>query len=455
MFQEDEVREYISSPSLLANEVLRRTFNGRVPSFPIDPFMILDKLNVVYQFRDFKELEGIYIVPDDEDDIPIIGINNNRPITRQRFTAAHELCHYLKDSNESNICPIDGRKKNPTERFADEFASELLMPRVYLEEQVSKYEIDGYIAFDDVLRVAEYFGVSFESCVLNIAYKLKKISGDIEYIKLKKRINKYKPNIRKAEMGLITSDKSLMVNIINSYKLFFENESNTVWYKFKNDFIYNENKMEGVKIEAEDVAELITDLRMKKQESEYCDSEYKDIIEVLGHASVYDYITTTSDKISAFSLLSLHRMLYQYAPYPDEGGKIRNSNNYVTEAKFETVEYSKITEEILKLNKMVEELIIEKDEITVSRYIDRVVEIHHRITVIHAFHDGNGRISRAFLNWLFRLKNIPPVYIKHEKKRDYYEALKIADTQKNYEYLSVIFYKQILISMIQLNSSVL
>ena len=67
MFQEDEVREYISSPSLLANEVLRRTFNGRVPSFPIDPFMILDKLNVVYQFRDFKELEGIYIVPDDED----------------------------------------------------------------------------------------------------------------------------------------------------------------------------------------------------------------------------------------------------------------------------------------------------------------------------------------------------------------------------------------------------
>ena len=246
-----------------------------------------------------------------------------------------------------------------------------------------------------------------------------------------------------------------MVNIINSYKLFFENESNTVWYKFKNDFIYNENKMEGVKIEAEDVAELITDLRMKKQESEYCDSEYKDIIEVLGHASVYDYITTTSDKISAFSLLSLHRMLYQYAPYPDEGGKIRNSNNYVTEAKFETVEYSKITEEILKLNNMVEELIIEKDEITVSRYIDRVVEIHHRITVIHAFHDGNGRISRAFLNWLFRLKNIPPVYIKHEKKRDYYEALKIADTQKNYEYLSVIFYKQILISMIQLNSSVL
>ena len=455
MFQKDEISKFTKSPVILANEVLRRAFDGEIPSFPIDPFMILDKLDVVYQFRDFKDLEGIYIVPDDENDIPIIGINNNRPITRQRFTAAHELCHYLKDSNEMNICPIDGRKKSPTEKFADEFASALLMPKAYLSEQVNKYEVNGYISFDNALIVAEYFGVSFESCVLNIAYNLRKISGDIEYTKLKKRINKYKPNAKKAELGLVTSDKGLMVNIINSYKLFFENESNAVWYKFKNDFVYNENKMEGVKIEAEDVAELITDLRMKKQDSEYCGSEYKDIIEVLGHASVYDYITTTTDKLTAFHLTSLHRMLYQYAPYPDEGGKFRNSNNYVSQAKFETVEYGKIIEEILKLNTMVESLLKEKDSLTVSEYIDNVVEIHHKITVIHPFHDGNGRISRAFLNWLFRLKNIPPVYLKHEKKSDYYEALKHADLEGNFEYLSVIFYKQIILSMIQLNSSIL
>ncbi|MDK0631119.1 Fic family protein [Clostridium perfringens] len=455
MFKGDEISKFIESPEKLATEVLKRIFKDKEPSFPIDPFKILDELNVVYQFRGFKDLEGIYIVPEDEDDIHIIGINNERPITRQRFTAAHELCHYLKDSKESNICPIDGRKKSPIEKFADNFASALLMPTKYLDNEVKKYEVDGYISFDDVLLVSEYFGVSFESCVFNIAYKLKKISGNTDYKILKKRISRYKPNNKKIELGIISSEKPLLINIINSYKLFFENESNFIWYKFKNDFIYNENKMEGVNIESEDVAELITDLRIKSQKSEYCNSQYKDIIEVLGHSSVYDYILSTDTKISAFSILSLHNKLYQYAPYPEEGGKFRNSNNYVTQSKFETADYKEIMSLILELDEMVKNLLEEKDNLSISEYIDKVVEIHHKITVIHPFNDGNGRVSRAFLNWLFRLKNIPPVYLKYDKKAEYYDALKSADIEKDYDKLSVIFYKQIIYSMIQLNRKVI
>ncbi|BDU90518.1 ImmA/IrrE family metallo-endopeptidase [Clostridium perfringens] len=455
MFQGDEISKFIESPEKLATEVLKRIFKDKEPSFPIDPFKILDELNVVYQFRGFKDLEGIYIVPEDEDDIHIIGINNERPITRQRFTAAHELCHYLKDSKESNICPIDGRKKSPIEKFADKFASALLMPTKYLDNEVKKYEVDGYISFDDVLLVSEYFGVSFESCVFNIAYKLKKISGNTDYKILKKRISNYKPNNKKIELGIISSEKPLLINIINSYKLFFENESNFIWYKFKNDFIYNENKMEGVNIESEDVAELITDLRVKSQKSEYCNSQYKDIIEVLGHSSVYDYILSTDTKISAFSILSLHNKLYQYAPYPEEGGKFRNSNNYVTQSKFETADYKEIMSLILELDEMVKNLLEEKDNLSISEYIDKAVEIHHKITVIHPFNDGNGRVSRAFLNWLFRLKNIPPVYLKYDKKAEYYDALKSADIEKDYDKLSVIFYKQIIYSMIQLNRKVI
>lgn len=48
--------------------------------------MIRD-FGIVYQFMDFKDLEGIYIIPEEENDIPIIGINFGRPITRQRYTA--------------------------------------------------------------------------------------------------------------------------------------------------------------------------------------------------------------------------------------------------------------------------------------------------------------------------------------------------------------------------------
>lgn len=71
----------------LAQAVVDEYFNGEEPSFPIDPFKMIRDFGIVYQFMDFKDLEGIYIIPEEENDIPIIGINFGRPITRQRYTA--------------------------------------------------------------------------------------------------------------------------------------------------------------------------------------------------------------------------------------------------------------------------------------------------------------------------------------------------------------------------------
>lgn len=452
MFSSIDLSDYFYKPEILAKKVLEIYFSQRIPSYPIDPFDILKQMNVVYQFRDFKDLEGIYIVPEDEDDIAIVGINNNRPITRQRFTAAHELCHHIKDKNESSICPIDGREKNPIEKYADKFASELLMPTEELKKQVERFENNGYVSFENIIYIADYFGVSFEACVFNIAYKLSKVEGDIEPSKLKKRINKFKPDKKRIELGLKKYDSSLLRNIINSYDYFYNNESKAVWYKFKNDFIYNENRLEGVNIDKEDVAEILTDIRIYKQNSEYCKSEYKDIIEVVGHASIYDFLLETEEPISIFKLLKLHTMLFQFAPYPEAAGKIRNSNNFVTEAKFETVDYNNIINELLKLEEKLKELINKMNSMSTAEYVEEAVKIHHRITVIHPFIDGNGRCSRVMLNWLFKIKGLPPVYLKYENKDHYYEALKEADLNDDYSYLCEVFYREILKSMIQLNT---
>lgn len=452
MFSSIDLSDYFYKPEILAKKVLEIYFSQRIPSYPIDPFDILKQMNVVYQFRDFKDLEGIYIVPEDEDDIAIVGINNNRPVTRQRFTAAHELCHHIKDKNESSICPIDGREKNPIEKYADKFASELLMPTEELKKQVEKFENNGYVSFENIIYIADYFGVSFEACVFNIAYKLNKVEGDIEPSKLKKRINKFKPDKKRIELGLKKYDSSLLRNIINSYDYFYNNESKAVWYKFKNDFIYNENRLEGVNIDREDVAEILTDIRIYKQNSEYCKSEYKDIIEVVGHASIYDFLLETEEPISIFKLLKLHTMLFQFAPFPEAAGKIRNSNNFVTEAKFETVDYNNIINELLKLEEKLKELINKMNNMSTAEYVEEAVKIHHRITVIHPFIDGNGRCSRVMLNWLFKIKGLPPVYLKYENKDYYYEALKEADLNNDYSYLCEVFYREILKSMIQLNT---
>jgi Zn-dependent peptidase ImmA (M78 family) len=182
-----DLSNYFYNSEVLAKKVLEIYFSEKIPSYPIDPFDILSYFDVLYQFRDFKDLEGIYILSKDEDDIPIIGINNNRPITRQRFTAAHELCHHLKDRSSDFFCPINGIK-NDVEKFADKFASELLMPTKELEVQVKKLEQNGYIDFTNIIYITDYFGVSFESCVFNIAYNIGKIEGDIGPKEIRKRI---------------------------------------------------------------------------------------------------------------------------------------------------------------------------------------------------------------------------------------------------------------------------
>lgn len=110
MLSDYNYEDYSDTAQQLAARIIKKLREREELAFPIDPFKLLSMNGVIYQFKDFKELEGIYIVPDDSEDIPIVGINFNRPITRQRFTAAHELCHHIKDRSTST-CPINGSKR--------------------------------------------------------------------------------------------------------------------------------------------------------------------------------------------------------------------------------------------------------------------------------------------------------------------------------------------------------
>ncbi len=74
MFSSIDLSDYFYKPEILAKKVLEIYFFQRIPSYPIDPFDILKQMNVVYQFRDFKDLEGIYIVTETEYGIPNLKI---------------------------------------------------------------------------------------------------------------------------------------------------------------------------------------------------------------------------------------------------------------------------------------------------------------------------------------------------------------------------------------------
>lgn len=76
--------------------------------------------------------------------------------------------------------------------------------------------------------------------------------------------------------------------------------------------------------------------------------------------------------------------------------------------------------------------------------IERVAQIHHRLTVIHAFRDGNGRTSRCFANMMMLKRDIAPIFFSGDKKRDYKAALNDADTKGSFDHLYQCFFQSLI-----------
>ena len=188
-----------TDPEVMASAYLAKYYENQKVEYPINPFQMLKDEGVLFSLMNFKKLEGVYIPTTNADDVPVVGINANRPITRQRFTAAHELCHHFRDADKHISCPING-KKSSIEFFADGFAAALLMPIHELRIQVNKRKNKrANISFEDVLDIADFFGVSFQSCLFRIAYKIHAIEGDTEPQALMKRASRFKPDFIRAK----------------------------------------------------------------------------------------------------------------------------------------------------------------------------------------------------------------------------------------------------------------
>jgi Zn-dependent peptidase ImmA (M78 family)/DNA-binding XRE family transcriptional regulator len=123
-----------AGPSHAANELLEKA-NVNAP--PIDVLSLCAKCGVLVLKRSFREaLSGFVFAYEDG---AVIGINDDQLKTRQRFTMAHELGHYLlrhhERSDYGGRFHIDLAEGTPpgfdwrAERAANEFAADLLMPR--------------------------------------------------------------------------------------------------------------------------------------------------------------------------------------------------------------------------------------------------------------------------------------------------------------------------------------
>ena len=446
-------KEY-GNPERLAEDFLNGYFKGEPIQYPINPFQILRDTGVIFLLQRYHKLEGVYLPATGDGDYPMVGINADRPITRQRFTAAHELCHHLRDGDKQTACPIG--QKDKCEQFADNFAAALLMPLSELKRCVNQYRKNktDYISFDNVLEISNYFGVSFESCLYRIAYRCHAISGDIDAFALKKRIGQFKPEAKRKAQGM--NYLLLYEGLVDAYAdVLAFTPSESAKLAFTNNYIYNDSRMEGVQTSEEHAAEIVTDLRLHAQNSKYCVEANEAYLSVAGHYAMYQEIfkLPVKETCSVFDARKLNRCLFSYYPCPEYGGMFRETDTLVLGAKFETITPREIIPELIKVDQEVQALLTKKNDMTASEYVKAVVKIHHRLTVIHPFGDGNGRTLRAFMNVLLICGGLTPLYIKTNEKDLYLAALNKVDTEGIYSELHECVIKCLLRSSVDLSEA--
>ena len=249
--------------------------------------------------------------------------------------------------------------------------------------------------------------------------------------------------MRKKEKRLYVHDGVPEI-IIKTYYSFVEKQCfDQIVYNFKRRYIYNESKLEQVH-----------------------SKEEKD-----GLACVYNYIQTKTDleNINIYDLSYIHEALYSKTPFPEFGGKYRqreiyllgNSQNGLNTGSVELCPYWDITHEMNALKPVVDELVKRGiklgENIDVNNLIDYIndcVKLKCKIIKIHPFEDGNGRATRAFINLLFRLANIPPIYVENKEKEKYQKAMNNALVKDDFSDIINFYYFKICDSIMALDISI-
>jgi len=96
---------------------------------------------------------------------PCVLINRDDPVTRRRFTAAHEYCHVLVDRSErSNAMCLTDNRAEFIEMRANALAAAFLLPSSGVAGFLNDLEVaEGDVAAEHVIRMTYHFGVSYEA----------------------------------------------------------------------------------------------------------------------------------------------------------------------------------------------------------------------------------------------------------------------------------------------------
>lgn len=216
--------------------------------------------------------------------------------------------------------------------------------------------------------------------------------------------------VMKVEINIMLN-KDILMNLRKA--------KNSFYYKFRLDFLYHSNKIEGSTFTTESLQLLLDKNVVTGNHS------LDDVYETVNSSYVFDYIIETlNEPITESFIKYLHAMLKQ------------NTSDYMN--GFSGC-YKKIPNMILGVEKklaqpfeveaLMYELLNEYNNLKVVD-LNKVAEFHYRFESIHPFQDGNGRIGR-FIMLKQMLENNIDIRIISEDNEDKYR-IALRECQEGY-----------------------
>ncbi|NNN08716.1 MAG: ImmA/IrrE family metallo-endopeptidase [Acidimicrobiaceae bacterium] len=150
---------------------------------PVDPTYIARAIGVkVFEMTFPDDVSGL-LKYFEGGKTPAIFVNSKTSVSRQRFTVAHELGHFVLNARQNpddgmldgDVFYRNGNSSNgtdPVEVFANQFAAELLMPRRFVQLLVNSKKSDLVLAADFDVSVA-----AMNNRLDNLKIKLEKVAG--------------------------------------------------------------------------------------------------------------------------------------------------------------------------------------------------------------------------------------------------------------------------------------
>ncbi|MDE0170859.1 MAG: ImmA/IrrE family metallo-endopeptidase [bacterium] len=144
----------------------------------VDVFGLCEQLGLWLMFRPLDGLLGAFI----REGVGGVLITTERPVTVQRYTAAHELGHWRLGHAQAHVLDseqevLGNTPDDESEHLAQVFAAALLMPPPLVFRILERLGVTGDISTVSAYTVARESGVSYQAAVRQLA-DLKLIAPD-------------------------------------------------------------------------------------------------------------------------------------------------------------------------------------------------------------------------------------------------------------------------------------